>query len=199
MTSPVRAPRSTPRSFPGVAVAKSRPDLRIVGAPRRRSRTGLLVGAATVVVFGALFAGAVAHSLLVSGQVHLDEVGVETRAQQERLELEQLDLAGLQSPGRIAREATHLGMVPAGQQNWISPVAGAGAVVTGAAPEPAPPPPTDAVTDTRGEAGDGTGSGARSDGAGDQPRDGSADQSPDRDGGGSELAAATTETATAEP
>lgn len=199
MTSPVRTPRSTPRSFPGVDPARARPDLRIVGAPRRRSRTGLLVGAATVVVFGALFAGAVAHSLLVSGQVHLDGVGVETRAQQERLEREQLDLAGLQSPARIAREATRLGMVPARQQNWVSPVAGAGPVVTGAAPQATPPPPVGSKTETGGEPADGTGTGASSGGSADDTEDVPVDRPPDRDGGGSELASATTEAATTQP
>ncbi|HEX2577848.1 MAG TPA: hypothetical protein VHK88_15975, partial [Aquihabitans sp.] len=83
MTSPVRAARPAPRHQPADPVRRDRPDLHVVGAPVRRVRGGVVVAVATVVVFGALLAAAVAHSLLVSGQVHLDRVGVETRQERE--------------------------------------------------------------------------------------------------------------------
>lgn len=205
MTSPVRAPRSTPRSLPTATTLRLRPDLRIVGDPRRRTRTGLVVGAVTVVVFGALFAGAVAHSLLVSGQVHLDDVGVETRAQREQLEIEQLDLAELQSPERIARQAGLLGMVPARQQNWVSPVAGAAPVVTGAAPEAVEPsvpaPPSGRPDQPSDEPADQAAAGATdgADGTDDDNEDEPVERSPDTSGDASELASSSTGGATAEP
>lgn len=141
MTSPVSAPRSSARALPAGPKGRLRPDLHIVGPPTRRVRNGLLVGLVTTVVFAALFAGAVAHSLLVGGQVHLDQVGVDTRAARARLQTEQLTLAELQSPGRIAAAAGRLGMVPAQAQNWVSPGTGAASVASGG-----PGPSADAGT-----------------------------------------------------
>lgn len=140
MTSPVRAPRATPRSQPAAHPAPTRPDLRVVDAPRRRSRAGLVVAASSVVVFAALLAGAVAHSLLVTGQVHLDDVGVEVRAEREKLQREQLRLARYESPARITAAARRIGMVPADQQNWVSPGADDAAVVTGGSTGGTTPP-----------------------------------------------------------
>ena len=156
MTSPVRAPRPTPRSLPATRSTEHvRPDLRIVGPPRRRARTGLVVAAATIVVFGALFAGAVAHSLLVSAQVNLDEVQADTRRQEQLLEEEQLTLAELQSPARITAEAERLGLVPPEDGGtWVSP--GSGAPVD-TRPEPAEP----GVTADAGELAGGTGTAVR--------------------------------------
>lgn len=131
MTSPVRATRPLPRGLPTVQPAAPRPELRVVGAPPRRSRTGVVLALSTVVVFAALSAGAIAHSSLVTGQVQLDEMGVDVRAERELLQREQLRLAGYQSPARITTEAEQLGMVPAEEQNWVSPGTGAAPVVTG--------------------------------------------------------------------
>ncbi len=141
MTSPVRVPRPSPRALPAAAPARSRPDLRVVGAPARRSRSGLVVVASTVVVFAALLAGAVAHSLLVGNQVRLDQLGTQVRVEQELLQQEELELATLQSPPRITAQAERLGMAPADTQVWLSPDAGTAPVVTGG------PSPTDPATD----------------------------------------------------
>ena len=131
MTSPVRAPRATPRGLVALPAPEVRPDLRVVRAPARRSRTGLWFGLSVVLVFGALFVAAMAHSLLVSGQAHLDAVNGRIRTEQEALQRDQLRLAQLQSPARIAAEADARGMVDSGSQTWWSPDAGAQPVETG--------------------------------------------------------------------
>jgi hypothetical protein len=114
MTSPLRVPRPI-RSTP-----EPRPDLRVVGAPVRRVRPGLILGASMIVVFVTLLSSAVAHSLLVSGQVHLDDVARQVTAEREALQQDHLRLATAQAPERIAREAAAIGMVPAGEPQWIS-------------------------------------------------------------------------------
>jgi hypothetical protein len=81
----------------------------------------MILATAGVVVFAALLASAVFHSMLVSGQARLDDIGVQTRLEQSRLQREQLRLADFQSPERIAREAKKMGMVPAAKQSWVSP------------------------------------------------------------------------------
>lgn len=132
MTSTVRAPRPTPRATAASQTSRrARPDLYVVEPSRRRLRTRVVVGLAVVVVFGALLASAVLHSLLVSGQDHLDEVGREIRTEQELLAKDRIRLADLQSPERIAVEAERLGMVAAETQTWLSPDGDAPPVVTG--------------------------------------------------------------------
>ncbi|QXC62276.1 hypothetical protein KSP35_05575 [Aquihabitans sp. G128] len=121
MTSPVRAPRPTPRSHPASPAPSYRPDLRVVRAPARRARTGVWFALSVVLVFGALFVAAMAHSMLVSGQSHLDEVNGEIRTEKQALQREQLRLAELQSPVRIAEAAEDQGMVDGGPSPWIAP------------------------------------------------------------------------------
>ena len=121
MTSPVRAPRPTPRGVPAAPAPSSRPDLRVVGEPARRSRVGVSVAASVIVVFGALIMVAMAHSMLVSGQARLDRVNAQVRSERQLLQREQLRLADAQSPARITSEAQRLGMVPTEQPDWLSP------------------------------------------------------------------------------
>lgn len=158
MTSPIRVPRATPRSLPAARPTTRRPDLHVVGEPRRRSRAGLVVAASTVVVFAALLAGAIAHSLLVTGQVHLDKVGVDARAERQQLQLERLRLATYQSPARITAEAKRIGMVPALEQNWVSPGTGAAPTVTSVTSDTTTPadPPADPPAVDKGELATGT-------------------------------------------
>lgn len=132
MTAPVRAPRPTPRRAPAVAPGRApRPELYVVAAPGRRARTGAVLAVATVVVFGAVLAAAVFHSLLVSGQVRLDDINTRIRTEQDQLQRDQLRLASSQSPERIALEATRLGLVAADRQTWINPGTDAAPVITG--------------------------------------------------------------------
>jgi hypothetical protein len=152
MTSPVRAPRPTPRRVPGAAPARTAgPELRVVrDAERlpRPGRSGMAIAAAGVVVFAALLASAVFHSMLVSGQAHLDEVEGRIRTERSTLQREELRLADYQSPERIAREAARLGMIPAERQHWVSPEGDAPMVVDTEAGGPGVTS-VDDLTDTR--------------------------------------------------
>lgn len=162
MTSPARAPRPTPRRQP--IVEHPRPDLRVVGPPTRAARTGIWVILAATIVFAALFVAGASHSMVVSGQVHLDEVGRQVRAEQRLLLKEEVRLANAQSPARITREAARLGMVPADEQNWVSPGTGAAPVVTGPeAPPTSLPADTADTTDTADELAVGADSGVATD------------------------------------
>ena len=134
MTSPVRAPRPAPRraAAPIVAPERSRrPDLRVVGEPRRRTRTKVAVVLAGLVLFGSLLASAVLYSVLVSGQARLDHLDKTITSEQGNLQRSQLALADSQSPARIAEAARALGMVPALDQNWLSLSGNTPLVVTG--------------------------------------------------------------------
>jgi hypothetical protein len=113
----------------------------------RRRRTGAALALAIVVVFGSLLAAAVFHGFLVSGQSHLDQLDRDLVAAESELAREQLELADLQSPARIAAEAEAMGMVRSDQQTWLSPGTGADPVVTG---DPAQPATDDASTDPTG-------------------------------------------------
>ena len=137
MTSPVRAPRPTPRGIAPVPAPSSRPDLRVVGEPVRRSRAGVWVAASVVVVFAALVMVAMAHSMLVSGQARLDQVNAQVRSERELLQREPLRLADAQSPAHITSEAQRLGMVQTEQPDWLSPRAGGPPAAVPEATDPA--------------------------------------------------------------
>lgn len=139
MTSPVRAPRPTPRRAPAPAPAR-RDHLRVVRsepAPRRRPTRGLtpaVLAVSVLVVFGSLMAASIFHGLLVGGQAHLNEVEAEIEAKEAKLAREDLELAELQAPASILARAEQLGMEPADEQTWISPGSDADPVVTGQEP-----------------------------------------------------------------
>jgi hypothetical protein len=109
-----------------------------------------------VVVFGSLMASAMFHGLLVSGQSDLDQLDSQIQIEKTALAQEELDVANLQSPARIAKEAEALGMVPADQQHWVTPGSTDDPVVTGRAPDT-----TDQTDDPQELAGTGTGGAAQ--------------------------------------
>ncbi len=131
MTSPQTAARHLPAPPPRREHRLLQPDLRVVGKPRPKICPRTLVVGIASLVFLALFVAATAHSLLVTGQAHLDELDQQIRSEQELLEGDRLVLAERQAPERIAREARRLGMVPGDVQTWISPVAGAAPITVG--------------------------------------------------------------------
>jgi hypothetical protein len=99
-----------------------RPDLRVV-APARRRRPGWQVGTlAGALLFVALFAIAGAHTLIVQQQRHIDDVNGRITEAEERAEVLRTDLAELESPERIVREAKEtLGMIEAPAQVYLQP------------------------------------------------------------------------------
>ena len=115
--------------------------LRVV-PPNRRARAALRLSpragvVLTVLLFVALFGVAVSHALLIEGQAKVDDLDQQVAAEQSRYEELRRDVAKLESPQRILGEATgKLGMVPAGDQVWLSPDEPA---ATGDLPEDPPP------------------------------------------------------------
>ena len=145
MTSSAVAP-SARRQNRG-ATAPRRAQLRVVAEPvPRRLAPAVAFVLAVTVVFGALLAAAVVHSMLVTGQAHLDTVTARTRVEREQLDRERLRLATLESPARITREAERIGMVPGGEDNWLSSTPGPGpTAATPGSPSAPDPGPSDAT------------------------------------------------------
>lgn len=126
-------------AVPKLAPQRSRPDLKLVpgerelrfGAHAPRWRLVAYVGLTCVM----LLALVMFHVLLSQGQFGLDKMQAKTSAEQATYERLRLQVAQLESPERITREATErLGMVPAGQVTAVSPrsedvAPGTGAVV----------------------------------------------------------------------
>ena len=136
MTSPVRAPRLAPRP---TSRAETQPRFEVYERrPRRSTRTlrdravaGPVAAFATVVVFASLLALVTFHGIIAGGPVELDDVNQDVRTERLELSQVQVDLAHLQDPDRITREAEALGMVQASEVNWLSPGSQAPTVTTG--------------------------------------------------------------------
>lgn len=146
MTSPVRAPRPTPRratSAPAAPSAPRRDHLRVVppsgrapARPRRQPAAapapgGRLVVLVTLLVFGSLLTAAMCHGMVASGQTRLDRLETELQDEQAALARDKQDLAELQSPEHLAAAARALGMVRADEVTWLSPGTDDPPVVTG--------------------------------------------------------------------
>ncbi len=90
----------------------TRTDLRVVQEAKKRSRARQVVAAlAVVVIFSALLASAVFHSVLVSGQQRLDNLNQRVEQRQQVLSRAELRVAELSSPARIVAAAKGRGMV----------------------------------------------------------------------------------------
>ena len=115
-SSTARAPQRTPsRTTP------TRADLRLVQAAKKRSRSRQLVGAlALVIMFSALLASAVFHSVLVAGQQRLDRLDQRVAKSQQELDRSQLQVAELSSPSRIVAAAKRSGMVVPDHTTWLA-------------------------------------------------------------------------------
>jgi hypothetical protein len=98
--------------------------LRVVPDARRRAlritpRAGVVL---TVSLFGALFGVAVSHAMLIESQMDLEQLDERAAAEQARYERLRRDVAELESPDRIVREAQdRLGMVPAEDVVFLTP------------------------------------------------------------------------------
>ena len=104
------------------------PELRVVERPVRRRPVGAVAAVAVIVVFGALMMNAIFHSVLVSGQAHLDKLNGQVTQQQSEDERLRLRLATLDSPERIVQAATAAGMEVPSEVHWVMPQSGGSAI-----------------------------------------------------------------------
>jgi cell division protein FtsL len=119
---PERAPAPAPRPRPA-----ERPNHLRVVAPSERVRRRRLTPAMGVLITAALFATllavAVAHTVLVQGQVRLDELDAQLVEEQARYQELRTDVAELESPDRIVEAAKGQGMVIPDDLVYLQPSA----------------------------------------------------------------------------
>ncbi|MEA3019322.1 MAG: hypothetical protein QOI47_846 [Actinomycetota bacterium] len=130
--SPVRSPQPDRRHLRVVD------DARISSARRRRRLRATLVLTGVGVIVS-LFALAAFHAMLASGQARLDQLDQRVSDAQGRYESLRLDVAQLEAPSRIVREAQErLGMVPPPGVTYLTPSQTVSAEVGQAAVNPSP-------------------------------------------------------------
>jgi cell division protein FtsL len=137
--------RPQPRPARRTEVAPRR-HLRVVGpADRVRRRLTPRAGVVlTVLTFVTLLLVTVAHTLLVQGQIQLDELDAQLRVEQARYQELRKDVAEMESPTRVVAAAEELGMVMPEDLVYLQPTAPVPAdvdpvpVVTGAEVAAAP-------------------------------------------------------------
>jgi cell division protein FtsL len=125
MSKPATNRRAQVQPAPEKEAPRTR-HLRVVPDVRRRAlrlrispRTGVVL---TVSLFGALFGVAVSHAVLIESQMDLEQLDERAATEQARYERLRLEVAELESPDRIVREAQgRLGMVPAEDMVWLTP------------------------------------------------------------------------------
>lgn len=121
-----RAPMPAPAAAPRPAEAK--PSLRVVDptyrSPAQRRARARVMGVLVVIVIAAALFGLVAsHVALTQGQFRLEAMRNKAEDEQARYERLRLQVAGLESPGRIVAAAQErLGMVPPPGITYLSPV-----------------------------------------------------------------------------
>lgn len=118
--APTQAPtRPAPRPVPEVVPR----HLRVV-APAERVRrrltpaTGVLL---TAVLFVTLFAIAIAHTLLVQGQIRLDGLDAHLTVEQARYQKLRTEAAQMEAPARVVAAAHALGMVAPDDLVYLQP------------------------------------------------------------------------------
>jgi cell division protein FtsL len=95
-------------------------------APAERVRrrltpaTGVLL---TAVLFATLFLVAIAHTVLVQGQVRLDALDSQLTVEQARYQELRTDVAEMESPSRVVQAAEELGMVSPQDLVYLQPEA----------------------------------------------------------------------------
>jgi cell division protein FtsL len=96
-------------------------DARVTAVRRRRRLRGMLVLLGIAMVLS-LFALAAFHAMLASEQASLDRLEERVGDAQARYERLRLDVAELEAPSRIVREAQErLGMVPPEDVTYLTP------------------------------------------------------------------------------
>lgn len=145
---PARRQAATAPATRRQAAPPRRPALRVVdpkkvaAANARQRRARLVAFGGGLVLVVSLLATAASHALLVSGQAHLDALQGRVDEAQARYSRARLQVAELEAPERIVREAQErLGMVPPPRVTYLSPSGAVAAEVgAGDVSEPAPTP-----------------------------------------------------------
>jgi cell division protein FtsL len=97
-----------------------------VVAPTERVRRRLTPATAvllTAALFAILLAVAVAHTVLVQGQVRLDELDAQLSTEQARYQELRREVAELESPDHVVAAAREQGMVTPGDLQYLQPTA----------------------------------------------------------------------------
>ncbi len=105
-------------------VPEARPHHLRVVAPEERLRRGLtplMAGLLAAFVFATLLAVAVAHTLLVKGQVDLDRLDSQLSSEQARYQELRREVAELESPTRVVAAAHQRGMVTPDDLVYLQP------------------------------------------------------------------------------
>ena len=142
------ARRSAPRPAERPASAPNPRHLRVV-APSERVRrrltpvTGVLL---TALLFATLFAIAIAHTLLVQGQIRLDDLDSKLTVEQARYQRLRTEVAEMESPARVVAAAEELGMVSPEDLVYLQPEA-----LDGSPPSGPDPSATDTDAPVRGQ------------------------------------------------
>ena len=140
--SPRPAPRPQPRPTrpvrPMARVTPARevrptPDLQVVPRRASRSRLGIIGAIALTLLFGSMLGLAVFHSVLVQGQLRLDQTNRRIEQEQARERELRLQVAQLAAPERILAAAEQRGMVQPNDRKYLAAVVPNNVV---------PPPPT---------------------------------------------------------
>ena len=128
---PRPGPRPAPRRQP-----PPRPHLRVVRPEERTLRRLTPAGgiALTVLLFAVLAGLAGAHSLIAQGQIRLDRLDAEVRAEQARYQALRRDVATMEAPERVVAAAEAQGMVAPEDLVYLQP--SDAEVVAGAADAP---------------------------------------------------------------
>jgi len=132
---------------------EARPNHLRVVAPAERVRRRLTPASAvglTTVVFAIFLAVAVAQTMLVTGQVRLDELDGQLSSEQARYQELRKDVAELEAPIRIVSAAQEQGMVTPDDLLYLQPPAADRSTVgptTGDDDEPAADPTVGVVSD----------------------------------------------------
>jgi len=141
-TAPARRPGPS-RPAPRPTEAPARRHLRVV-APAERVRRRLTPAAGvllTGLLFVTLFLIAIAHTVLVQGQVRLDALDADLRIEQARYQELRKEVAEMESPSRVVAAAEDLGMVMPEDLVYLQPDAPSASAV--AEPEGDPVDGTD--------------------------------------------------------
>ena len=141
------SPRPSPTGAGGAR--DERPELRVVEPAARRRRSWQVGTVAGGLLFLAMFVVVGAQALIVQQQSHIDDVNKRIAVAEAEAEQLKIDLAELQSPVRILREAQdRLGMVQAPSPVYLLPQADDDS--RAAEVPPASPPATVAKVSTPG-------------------------------------------------